>query len=138
MHKDIKWANKEIKGLSHNKLNKLTAAKLSRIENGNNAVSSGQLKKAQIIGGTIIGNQLYESGKGLFGMSEKKKKKAQSNGGKEVSSRPEWERTVVKGGKASAKSPKHPNNTLEKCIHCGFKTTLPLIRRWHNDNCKNK
>ena len=34
--------------------------------------------------------------------------------------------------------PKHPNNILEKCIHCGFKTTLPLIRRWHNDNCKNK
>jgi hypothetical protein len=30
MHKDIKWANKEIKGLSHNKLNKLTADKLNR------------------------------------------------------------------------------------------------------------
>ena len=34
MHKNIKWADKEIKGLSHNKLNELTAQTLTRIENG--------------------------------------------------------------------------------------------------------
>lgn len=110
----------------------------TRYQNGNNAIESGQLRAAGVMGGIVTGNQHYENGTGLFGMSEKKKKKAQSNGGKEVSSRPEWKKTAVKGGKISAKSPKHPNNTLIKCIHCGMNATLPLISRWHNDNCKLK
>ncbi len=97
-----------------------------------------QNKERNSKGGTIQGNELLQTNRGLFGMSERKKKKARSNGGKAATSKPEWKNIVVKAGKASAKSPKHPNNILEKCIHCGFKTTLPLIRRWHNDNCKNK
>ncbi len=40
MHKDIKWGNKEIKGLSHDKLNELTASKLSRIENGRATIAN--------------------------------------------------------------------------------------------------
>ena len=71
--------------------------------------------------GNRIGPRSYEEGFGIFGLSEEEKKEV-----------------AIAGGKASAKSPKHPNNTLEKCIHCGFETTLPLIRRWHNDNCKHK
>jgi len=97
-----------------------------------------QFKNFTKKGGEIASKLNYENGTGLFGMSENKKKNARSNGGKVATSRPEWKDIVVQGGKASAKSPKHPNNTLEKCIHCGFKTTLPLIRRWHGDNCKHK
>ena len=130
--------NIKIKGLDENDLGALSILKLTRIENGNNAVSSGQLKKTAKKGGDTSGVQHYENGTGLFGMSKTKKKKAQSNGGKEVSSRAEWKKTAVKGGKTSAKSPKHPNNTLVKCIHCGMKSTLPTISRWHNDNCKLK
>lgn len=45
---------------------------------------------------------------------------------------------VSRIGKISAKSEKHPNKTITKCIHCGKESTLPLISRWHNDNCKQK
>jgi hypothetical protein len=130
--------NIKIKGLDENDLGKDSLEQLNRIEQGNYAKESGQLSRASKKGGDTTGKQHYENGTGLFGMSERKKKKVRSNGGKAATARPEWKKIVVKGGKASAKSPNHPNNTLEKCIHCGLKTTLPLIRRWHNDNCKNK
>lgn len=45
---------------------------------------------------------------------------------------------VIEMGKISAKSLKHPNNVIGKCEHCGKETTLPLLSRWHNKNCKLK
>jgi hypothetical protein len=97
-----------------------------------------QFRKRQSKGGNIAGPKHYENGTGLFAMSQKKKKEAVIKGGKIQGNKNVETGQVIKAGKISAKSPKHPNNTLEKCIHCGFKTTLPLIRRWHNDNCKHK
>lgn len=51
MHKNIKWANKEIKELSHNKLNELTAAKLTRIENGKTTIGKNASKEGRIKAG---------------------------------------------------------------------------------------
>lgn len=97
-----------------------------------------QFRKRQSKGGDTAGPKHYENGTGLFAMSKKKKKQAVVKGGKVQGNKNVETGQVIKAGKISAKSPKHPNNTLEKCIHCGFETTLPLIRRWHNDNCKHK
>jgi hypothetical protein len=38
MHKNIKWANKELPGLSHDELNKLTYQQLVRSENGKQTI----------------------------------------------------------------------------------------------------
>jgi hypothetical protein len=138
MKKEIKWGNIPIKGLKDLGDKKYSMEQLNRIEQGENAVLSGQLKSIQSKGGKIRGILHYKNGTGLFGMSDKKKKQAAINGGKSAGKLAVKKGTVIKAGKVSAKSPKHPNNTLEKCIHCGYKTTLPLIRRWHNDNCKQK
>jgi hypothetical protein len=97
-----------------------------------------QFKKRQSKGGDRIGKQHYENGTGLFGMDEKEKFKACSDGGKAATARPEWHDITIKAGTISAKSPNHPNNTLIKCIHCGMESTLPAISRWHNNNCKHK
>jgi len=138
MKKKVEWGNIPIKGLKDLNDKRYSMEQLNRIENGNNAVISGQLKSISSKGGKAGGNKNYKNGTGLFGMSEKKKKQTVINGGKAAGKLAVENGTVIKAGKISAKSKKHPNNTLEKCIHCGYKTTLPLIRRWHNDNCKHK
>jgi hypothetical protein len=51
MHKDIKWANKELKGLSHDKLNELTAQKLTRIENGKQTIANNSSFEGRSKGG---------------------------------------------------------------------------------------
>ena len=51
MHKDIKWANKELKGLSHDKLNELTAQKLTRIENGKQTIADNSSFEGRSKGG---------------------------------------------------------------------------------------
>lgn len=71
--------------------------------------------------GKKIGPRSLKEGFGIFGLTEKQKKSV-----------------AIKGGKNSAKSKKHPNNVKVKCEHCGFKTSLPLYKRWHGDNCKHK
>jgi hypothetical protein len=138
MKKKVEWGNIPIKGLKDLNDKRYSMEQLNRIENGKNAVISGQLKSTSSKGGKVAGNKNYKNGVGLFGMSDEKKKQTAINGGKVAGELAVENGTVIKAGKISAKSPKHPNNTLEKCIHCGFKTTLPLIRRWHNDNCKHK
>ena len=133
MAKNIEWGNIPMKGDET-----ITIEQLNRIENGKNAVLSGQQKQAAIKGGKVMGNKHYKNGTGLFGMSEIKKKKVRSSGGKAATSRPEWKNITIKAGKISAKSKKHPNNVKVTCEHCGFKTSLPLYKRWHGDNCKHK
>lgn len=135
MNKNIEWKKSSI---DYNKLNKLSHADIVRLENGKNAVLSGQHKKAAIEGGKVIGKRHLKNGTGLFGMDDKKKKQTVINGGKAAGKLAVERGTVVKAGKASAKSKKHPNNVKVKCEHCGFKTTLPLYKRWHGDNCKQK
>jgi hypothetical protein len=71
--------------------------------------------------GNIIGPRSKEEGFGIFGLSKK-----------------ETIKNAIAGGKASVKSKKHPNNVKVKCEHCGLKTSLPLYKRWHGDNCKHK
>jgi hypothetical protein len=46
--------------------------------------------------------------------------------------------TVIKAGKVSAKSLKHPNNVKVKCVHCGKENNVGNNNRWHGDNCKHK
>ena len=131
--KKIEWGNIPMKGDET-----ITIEQLNRIENGKNAVISGQHKLAASKGGKSMGNTHYKNGTGLFGMSDEKKKQTAINGGK-VSGKLAVERgTVIKAGKVSAKSPKHPNNVKIKCEHCGFETSLPLYKRWHGGNCKHK
>lgn len=134
--KEIKWGNIPMKGEEY--ANEFTIEQLNRIENGNNAVFSGQHKEAASKGGLVMGNKHLENGTGLFGMSKKKTKQTKINGGKAAGKLAVERGTVIKAGKISAKSKKHPNNVKIKCEHCGFKTTLPLYKRWHGENCKHK
>lgn len=97
-----------------------------------------QNKERASKGGITAGNLLLKSKKGLFSMSENAKTKARLNGGYATSSLPIFKEICSKGGKASAKSPKHPNNTLVKCPHCSKKSNLAIMKRWHFDNCKMK
>ncbi len=131
--KEIQWGNIPMKGDDS-----ITIEQLNRIENGKNALVSGQLKSAAFNGGKATGKKHYKNGTGLFGMTDVDKKKSQSNGGKVQGKINVETGHVVVAGKISAKSKKHPNNVKVKCEHCGFKTTLPLHRRWHGDNCKHK
>ena len=117
---------------------KLTIEQLNRIENGKNAVISGQHREAAISGGKTMGNKHFKNKTGLFGMSSKKTKQAQINGGKVSGNKNVLNGHVSVAGKISAKSKKHPNNIKIKCEHCGFKTSLPLYKRWHGENCKHK
>lgn len=71
--------------------------------------------------GDIIGPRSYIEGFGIYGLSEEQKLL-----------------NAIHGGKQSAKSPKHPNNTKVQCEYCGFETSLPLYKRWHGENCKHK
>jgi len=71
--------------------------------------------------GMKVGPRSKEEGFGIFGLSKK-----------------ETIKNAIAGGKASAKSKKHPNNVKVKCEHCGFQTSLPLYKRWHGENCKHK
>lgn len=89
-------------------------------------------------GGKIVGELHHKSGTGLFARSKKKIIEDASNAGKIGGKRTAELGYVKKAGEISAKSPKHPNNILVKCTHCGKETTLPLNRRWHMDNCKHK
>jgi len=97
-----------------------------------------QNKERASKGGITAGNLLYKTKKGLFGMNAKSKKKAQLNGGYATASLPIFKNICSLGGKASAKSPKHPNNTLVKCPHCNKESNLAIMKRWHFDNCKFK
>jgi len=97
-----------------------------------------QNKERASKGGKIGGKVTYKKRNGLFSMSDKSKKKAQTNGGKVQGKINVETGHVVTAGKISAKSKKHPNNVKVKCEHCGFKTSLPLYKRWHGDNCKHK
>ena len=133
MAKKEEWGNIPMKGDDT-----ITIEQLNRIENGRNAVVSGQLKSISSKGGIATGKKHYKDGTGLFAMSEEKKKQTYINGGKASGKLAVERGTVSKAGKISAKSKKHPNNVKVKCEHCGFKTTLPLYKRWHGANCKHK
>jgi hypothetical protein len=97
-----------------------------------------QNKKRQSKGGITAGNSLVKSKKGLFAMNEESKNIARTNGGYATSSLPIFKDICSLGGKASAKSPKHPNNTLVKCPYCNKESNLAIMKRWHFDNCKLK
>lgn len=133
--KNIEWKQSNI---DYDKLNEISHQNLIRIENGKNSVISGQLKDAAKKGGDKMGQTHFQNKTGLFGRSKNKIKSDLIKAGKATTSLPIWKDISKKGGTNSAKLPTHPNNVKEKCIHCGFETTLPLIRRWHNDNCKHK
>jgi hypothetical protein len=134
MSKKIEWKNSSI---DYDKLN-LTHNELQQITNGLNAVRSGQLLSIASKGGKVAGKKNYDNGTGLFGMSEEDKRRSQINGGKVAGKLASEVGTVVKAGQVSAKSPKHPNNVMIQCEHCGFETSLPLYKRWHGNNCKKK
>lgn len=111
---------------------------LQSYKNGLNAKESIHFSSFVKSGGITQGFNLYKNKKGLWGRNEEKIKKDCSEGGKIIGKINSENGQVSRAGKISAKSSKHPNNTKEKCIHCGYESTLPLIRRWHNDNCKHK
>lgn len=135
MNKNIEWKKSNI---DYDKLNNITHAELVRIENGKNAVYSGQLKEAAISGGNTMGNTHYKNKTGLFGMSEEQKKQTAIAGGK-ISGKLAVERgTVSKAGKASIESPNHVNYKILICPHCGKEGKFTIMKRWHMDRCKYK
>lgn len=60
MNKNIEWKKSSI---DYNKLNKVSHVDIVRIENGKNAVLSGQLLKAAINGGKAVINELNKKNK---------------------------------------------------------------------------
>ena len=135
MSNNIEWKKSEI---DYNKLGSLTHADLVRIENGKNAVASGQFKEVVVKGGISMGKSHYENKTGLFGMDDEKKQQSHIKGGKSAGKIAAENGTVVKAGKAAAKLSTHPNNVKVKCEHCDLESTLPLYKRWHGDKCKHK
>lgn len=145
MRKKEEWGNIPMKGEEYS--NKITIQKLTINENRTKESCSlggkiggpkaGKIAKDNKLGfhsmkkedrikvskavGNIVGPRSKNEGFGIFGLSKK-----------------ETIKNAIAGGKASAKSKKHPNNVKVKCEHCGFKTSLPLYKRWHGENCKHK
>jgi group I intron endonuclease len=39
---------------------------------------------------------------------------------------------------SAIKEGRHNSQIIEQCIYCGKKANLPNVKRWHNDNCKQK
>jgi hypothetical protein len=135
MNKNIEWKKSDI---DYDKLNQLNHADLVRIENGKNAVYSGQLKSITTKGGKKMGTTHYINGTGLFGMDEKKKKQSCINGGKAAGKLSVESGNVIKAGKISVNSPNHVNNKRLTCPHCNKEGGYTIMKRWHMDNCKNK
>lgn len=145
MAKKEEWGNIPMKGEEY--ANKVTIQKLTINENRTKESCSiggkiggpkgGKISKDNKLGfhsmkkedrikvskevGNVIGPRSKKEGFGIFGLSKRQTIK-----------------NAIAGGKASAKSKKHPNNVKVKCEHCGFKTSLPLYKRWHGDKCKHK
>jgi hypothetical protein len=59
MYKNIKWANKELPGLSHDELNKLTYQQLAASETGKYNAESGLLKRIAKKGGEAVGKTAH-------------------------------------------------------------------------------
>ena len=55
MHKDIKWANKELKGLSHDDLAKIKVSDIVRSENGKLTINKNRTTESCSNGGKIGG-----------------------------------------------------------------------------------
>ncbi len=134
--KKIEWGNIPMKGEEY--ANNLTIEKITRVENGKNAILSGQLNNVRKNAGIKTGNNHYKNGTGLFAMSDSKKKKVVVNGGKAAGKLAVENGTVSKAGKISAKSPNHVNNKILKCPHCKMQGAYPAMKRWHGENCKHK
>jgi hypothetical protein len=134
--KDFK--QKPLIGLNDLNDNSYSLEQLNRIENGKNAVKSGQFFEVVKKGGKVVGDNHYKNKTGLFSMDDEAKKQSQSNGGKAASSKPEWKEISMKGAIASINSPNHVNNKRLSCPHCGKEGGYTAMKRWHGDNCKHR
>ena len=105
---------------------------------GKKVAESGQLLSVCGKGGKIGGLITFNNRTGLFGMSEEQKEISRVNGGKIQGNKNIETGQVIKAGKISAKSPKHPNNVKIKCQYCGKETNVGLNKRWHGEKCKHK
>jgi hypothetical protein len=154
------WKNIEIKGLEDDDLvGKYSLEQLNRIENGLNAVASGQLASICSDGGKAAlpkgvytdtqrkGNEVaYELGVGIHNKNNSEYKKWKSEAGKkggkhqvenglgihtDSETRKQWSRL---GGLAVIDK----LNEYKVCPHCGIKTRGAAYNRWHGNNCKQK
>ena len=73
MHKDIKWADKELKGLTHDTLSKFSIKKLAQIESGKSTTNfiknrtKQSCSKGGKVGGKTTGNKIKNGEKiGFF------------------------------------------------------------------------
>ncbi len=89
-------------------------------------------------GGIVQGYKLYKEKRGIFGMSEQKRKKVKINGGKVAGKMAVENGTVFIAAKASIKSPNNINKKTFKCPHCKKEGAYRIMMRWHGDNCKLK
>jgi hypothetical protein len=140
-----------IKGLEDGDLNKYTIQELARIDSINENRTLESCSKGGKIGGPKGGKISKDNKLGFHSMLKEDRVKLSKEIGNKIGPRSHKEgfgifgitkeetiKNAIAGGKASAKSLKHPNNVKIKCEHCGFETSLPLYKRWHSDNCKNK
>lgn len=134
--KDFK--QKPLIGLEDLNDNSYSLEQLNRIENGNNAIKSGQFLDVVKKGGKVVGDNHYKNKTGLFSMDDEAKKQSRSNGGKAVTSKPEWKDISKRAGLASSKSPNHINNKRLVCPYCDKEGAYTIMKRWHMDNCKHR
>jgi len=144
----LKKLQSELNSISEKKFSKLTDKQLAQydsMEFKNGAKTGGR------IGGPKAGKIAKENKLGFHSMKKEDRVKLSKEIGNRIGPRSKQEgfgifglskketiKNAIAGGKASAKSKKHPNNVKVKCEHCGFKTSLPLYKRWHGNNCKHK
>lgn len=122
MHKEIKWGNKELPGLSHDELTKLTNKKLANIENGKRQgalnTKSGQVGEA----GKIGGKATWEKHRDKFTEYAKQNGKACKESGR-------WNKVQKLGNEVAV-------SIKITCEHCGLECTKANYNRWHGDKCK--
>jgi len=114
--KQIKWANKELPGLSFDELNKMNALTLAATETGRRNVESGHLTKISQLGGKKAGDMNRENG------TMEKAWKASTSNSKLQS---------IKGKKGGTIT----GNKIHTCPHCTKQGKGPAMTKHHMDNC---
>ena len=131
--KNIKWGNKELPGVSHDELAKLTVSKMAR-QQGAETSRNKQTKETLSKGGKNAIKK-RKSNKDKWNASVKN---FLSAGGK-VQGKIQGKKNVEFGHiKALGRKNAEFNNREQTCPHCGKTSRGVGYTRWHGDNCRKK
>jgi hypothetical protein len=155
MHKDIKWANKELPGLTHEDLENIKVSDIIRSENGRQTINQNRTiescSKGGKIGGPIGGAKSRDEKTGFHAMSKEDRIEVSKKVGNIIGPRSfqegfgmyglsdEEKLAVAKyAAQQSIKSPNHVNNRRLTCPHCKKEGGYTAMKRHHMDRCKHK